>query len=400
MKLLVLVEQHLVQLANGEIWTNDMVNALFWERYLNVFEDIIVCGRIMKRNDNDSSGLAKSSREHVRFIPLPDFRGIGGILKNIFKIRSILKVAISQSDCIIYRAPSPISLVAYPLIRDSNKPFALELMNNPITQYSRESLNSWMQPLIQKVVTNQTREMCLKANGVAYVTEHVLQKLFPCRAMEKGDNVDRNYFQSHYSTIRISQEDYKFVSMGNQLPETVVIVHSGKMNDNRKGQDILIRAVRLLKDAGYHVILRLMGDGVVRKKFEAMVQDLDLRDDVEFLGWKTGYNEVQNVLQTSHLFVFPSLGEGLPRSVIEAMANGLITVASAVDGIRELLPDKLLVYSNTPQDFAKRIEEVILNWTEFNQLRKQTFQKSKEYENTILTKRRNEFYTNLKNCCK
>ena len=124
MKLLVLVEQHLVQLANGEIWTNDMVNALFWERYLNVFEDIIVCGRIMKRNDNDSSGLAKSSREHVRFIPLPDFRGIGGILKNIFKIRSILKVAISQSDCIIYRAPSPISLVAYPLIRDSNKPFA------------------------------------------------------------------------------------------------------------------------------------------------------------------------------------------------------------------------------------------------------------------------------------
>ena len=150
MKLLVLVEQHFIQLANGEIWTNDMVNASFWERYLNVFEDIIVCGRITKQGNNNSKGLAKSSREHVSFMPLPNFRGITGLAKNFFAVRKIIKQAIVLCDCIIYRAPSPISLVAYPLIRDSGKPFALELMNNPITQYSKESLNSWMQPFILK----------------------------------------------------------------------------------------------------------------------------------------------------------------------------------------------------------------------------------------------------------
>ena len=398
MKLLVLVEQHFIQLANGEIWTNDMVNASFWERYLNVFEDIIVCGRITKQGNNNCKGLAKSSREHVSFMPLPNFRGITGLAKNFFAVRKIIKQAIVLCDCIIYRAPSPISLVAYPLIRDSGKPFALELMNNPITQYSKESLNSWMQPFILKIVTNQTREMCLRANGVAYVTEHILQELFPCKSLKKG--ITTNYFHSHYSTIRIYPEDYKFASISGSLPETIVITHSGKMNDNRKGQDILIRVVKLLKDEGYRVSLRLLGDGVIRNRFETLAHDLGVTNEVEFLGWKTGYKEVQEVLQDSHLFVFPSLGEGLPRSVIEAMANGLITIASAVDGITELLPDKLLVHHNTPDDFAEKIKEVINNWNYFNNLRERTFQKSKEYENTILTKRRNEFYANLKKCCK
>ena len=396
MTLLVLVEQHMMRLANGEVWTYDMVNASFWERYLNVFEKIIVCGRIEKRSDNDTAGLAKSSRENVEFVAMPNFRGIKGLIANYFRIRKIIKFAISKADCIIYRAPSPISLVAYPLVRKSQKTFAVELMNNPITQYSKESLNSILQSVIKKYVTKQTRDMCMTANGVSYVTECTLQNMFPCQSLQKEAN---GYFHGSYSTIQIYQSDYQFMQFGEILPRPLVIAHSGKMNDNRKGQDLLIRVLKELTDKGYDVELRLIGDGVIRKDFERLSEDIGVSNKVSFLGWKTGYKEVQKVLQESHLFVFPSLGEGLPRSVIEAMANGLITIASDVDGLKELLPKDLLVYEHTTEAFTKKISDIIANWEFYNDLRNTTFKKSLCYENSLLTQKRNLFYIKLKECC-
>lgn len=393
MTLLVIVEQHMTRLANGEVWTYDMVNADFWERYLNVFEHIIVCGRIEQRDNNDTTGLAKSSRPHVDFVDMPDFRGVSGLLKNYFSIKKVLKKAIGMADRVIYRAPSPISMVAYPIVRKCKKPFALELMNNPITQYSRESLNSWIQPFIKLFVTRQTRSMCANANGVSYVTENVLQKLFPCRGT---NNSGTNYFYSHYSTIQLKKEDYSYIDFPEYRPERVVIVHSGKMNDNRKGQDILIKVVRKLNDKNYNVELILIGDGVIRANLEQLARDLDVADSVSFIGWKTGYKEIQKVLKCSHIFAFPSLGEGLPRSVIEAMANSLITVASDVDGIKELLPNDLLIHANNEDSFASKIEDILDNWSKYNKLRKGLFDKSMEYENELLTQRRNEFYMNLK----
>ena len=383
----------MTRLANGEVWTYDMVNADFWERYLNVFEHIVVCGRIEQRDNNDTTGLTISSRPNVDFVDMPNFRGVSGLLKNYFSIKKVLKKAIGMADRVIYRAPSPISMVAYPIVRKCKKPFALELMNNPITQYSRESLNSWLQPFIKLFVTRQTRSMCVNANGVSYVTENVLQKLFPCRGMNISS---ANYFYSYYSTIQLKKEDYSYIDFPEYRPERVVIVHSGKMNDNRKGQDILIKVVRKLNDKNYNVELVLIGDGVIRANLEQLARDLDVADRVSFIGWKIGYKEVQKVLKRSHIFAFPSLGEGLPRSVIEAMANSLITVASDVDGIKELLPNDLLIHSNNEDSFSSKIEDILDNWSKYNKLRKGLFDKSMEYENELLTQRRNEFYMNLK----
>jgi len=396
MTLLVIVEQHFSRLQNGEVWTYDMTTSDFWQRYLNVFEHLVVCGRIERKGDSDTKGLKKSSRPEVDFVDMPNFRGVTGLLKNIHEVRKILRNAISMANCIIYRAPSPISMIAYPVVKASKKPFAFEIMNNPWTQYSKESINSFLQPLILRYIVRQTHSMCKSANGVSYVTEQVLQDLFPCRAMFEKDS---KCFTSHYSTISIIKEQYNFVEMDSVLPQPLVIVHSGKMNDNRKGQDILIKAVKILQDKGSGIRLKLIGDGVMRKDFERLATEVGVEKQVEFVGWKTGYAEVQKELQTSHVFAFPSLGEGLPRSVIEAMANGLVVVASDVDGITELLPNELMVHENTAEAFAEKISDIIRNWGHYNTLRQQTFNKAKEYENSILTERRNKFYKKLKDCC-
>ncbi|GLX67373.1 glycosyltransferase family 4 protein [Paenibacillus glycanilyticus] len=397
MKLLVIQEQHFTRLPNGEVWVDEQSNATFWDRYLNVFEEIVVCGRFTHAQSNDTDKLMRSDRERVSFIELPNFRGVGGLLKNLFNVMRIIKSAINQSDCVIFRAPSPISMIAYPLVKASNKPYAVEIMNNPQTVFSKDSMKNFYQPLITFLMVSQTKSMCMSANGVSYVTAKVLQELYPSRAKKKGES--KRYFESHYSTICLEESHYSFSEFGATLPKPLIMIHTGKMQDNRKGQDIFIESIAKLRRKGYEVEGILVGDGVMRNDFENLGQQLGISDSLNFVGWKAGYNAVQAELKKAHIVVFPSMGEGLPRSVIEAMANGLLCIGSKVDGICELLEDNSLVSNINSDSFVNSIEYYLKNWEEVKSVRKKQFDTSKEYENSKLEKRRTEFYFKLKEVC-
>ena len=79
----------------------------------------------------------------------------------------------------------------------------------------------------------------------------------------------------------------------------------------------------------------------MRQEFEEMAKELGVSNAIEFTGWKSGFKQVQAELLRGHFFVFPSSGEGLPRSVIEAMASGLLCFGSKIDGVVELLNEKM-----------------------------------------------------------
>ncbi len=395
MKLLVIQEQHFMKLPNGEIWVDKQSDVKFWDRYLSVFDEIVVCAR-MRECESVGKKALRSDRDRVSFVGMPDFRGTGGIVKNYAAIQRALKTALAQTDCVIFRAPSPISMVSYNIVKRSKKPFAVELMNNPMTHFSSQSMKSFYQPLIQKKITNQTKKMCLKANGVAYVTEHVLQELYPSTARIKGES--NRYFESYYSTINLSAESFVNKQWSDDLPDPIVFIHSGEMMDYRKGQNVFIETLANLKSKGFSVKGILIGDGDKRQEFEELAAKLDIRDEIEFTGWKSGFALVQKELLRGHIFVFPSTGEGLPRSLIEAMASGMLCFGSDIDGICELLPEKLLVKELSAEAFTDKIVPLLENWSEISALKEQLFEKSKEYENSKLNIRRRAFYSKLKKC--
>ena len=394
MKLLVIQEQHFTQKSNGEIWVDKQSDCSFWNRYLEVFDEIVVCAR-MKYSDKMQVKALRSDRENVSFVGLPDFRGAAGIVKNYPAIRHSLERALSQVDCVIFRAPSPISLVTYGLVKKSGKPFAIELMNNPHTHFSPKAMHHWYQPVIQWFITNQTKRMCRRANGVAYVTERVLQKMYPS-AVQIAGHESIAHFEAHYSTINLAENDYICDIWPDTVPKPLYLVHSGEMIDDRKGQDIFIKCVFELRNRGYDARGILIGDGENRSKFELLGKELGIDNFLSFVGWQSGFKKVQEQLHKGHFFVFPSIGEGLPRSVIEAMATGLLCFGSNVDGIPELLEKSCLVDDWSAQAFADRIEKYIISWNDAIKMREVQFLKSKEYENHILQQSRNIFYKKLR----
>ncbi|MHC8970656.1 glycosyltransferase [Priestia aryabhattai] len=397
MKLLVIQEQHFKRLPNGEVWVDEQSNAKFWERYLNVFEEIIVCARFLHVDSVDQSKYMRSDRTQVSFVELPNFRGVAGLAKNASKVIQVMRTAMRECDCIIFRAPSPISMVAYPLAKLSKKPYAVEIMNNPATHFSKEAMRNFYQPIITKVMVQHTKSMCMSANGVSYVTEHFLQKLYPSKARLKGEQ--KEFFESSYSTIRLEDSHYRYESWNKQLPNKITLIHSGKMQDNRKGQDIFIKAISILRSKGRNVEGILVGDGIMRSEFEELGRNLHISNYLEFVGWRGGFEAVQNELLRAQIAIFPSMGEGLPRSVIEAMASGLLCIGSKVDGICELLDEDLLVQELDGESFALYIDKFLNDWELVEGKRRRLFETAQKYRYSILEKRRNEFYSKLRDLC-
>lgn len=101
--------------------------------------------------------------------------------------------------------------------------------------------------------------------------------------------------------------------------ETVVIGHVGRFAPP-KNHKYLIELFDLVRKRISNMVLLLIGDGELRSQVENQVKDLGLEGKVIFTGQRT---DVSQLLQAMDIFVFPSIYEGLPVSLIEAQASGL-----------------------------------------------------------------------------
>ncbi|MEG3640520.1 TIGR03088 family PEP-CTERM/XrtA system glycosyltransferase [Magnetococcus sp. PR-3] len=103
-----------------------------------------------------------------------------------------------------------------------------------------------------------------------------------------------------------------------------------------KDQANLLNALKILKDQGVlgAFKLALVGDGPERQRLENQVNRFHLETAVQFLGT---HEDVAPLVAAADLFVLPSLAEGTPLTVLEAMACGAPIVASAVGGVPDLV---------------------------------------------------------------
>lgn len=142
------------------------------------------------------------------------------------------------------------------------------------------------------------------------------------------------------------------------LPASVrTVVAVGRLSPE-KGHRVLIEAaeiVRRRQDIRY----LLVGDGSLRGSLSGLVAERRLEEHVRFLGFR---NDIPEILSASDLLVLPSLSEGLPWVLLEAMAAGKPVIASDVGGVREVLVEGetgRLVPPGDPQALANVLEELL-----------------------------------------
>jgi glycosyltransferase involved in cell wall biosynthesis len=150
-------------------------------------------------------------------------------------------------------------------------------------------------------------------------------------------------------------------------PGSQTLLFVGRL-DPQKGPFVLMAALRELfpRRADLHGLV--VGDGPLRDTLHAWVAKENLSSRVHFAGRRT---DVPSLLRAADLFVLPSLWEGLPNVVLEAMAAGTPVVASRVEGISDLLVDDrtgLIVPPNSASDLAAAIDRVLADRNESRQM--------------------------------
>jgi len=103
-----------------------------------------------------------------------------------------------------------------------------------------------------------------------------------------------------------------------------------------KGVSYLLKAMSFLKEDFPSLCLEIAGEGPLRADLESEAARLGLSDCVRFLGWMDPWDQLR---ARWAVMVQPSLQEGLPLSVLEAMGDGLPIVASCVGGVPEVFLD-------------------------------------------------------------
>jgi glycosyltransferase involved in cell wall biosynthesis len=137
-----------------------------------------------------------------------------------------------------------------------------------------------------------------------------------------------------------------------------LVVFAGRLAP-QKGVADLIAALDLLQHVLPEVRTLIAGDGPLRSELENLAHDFHLHGRVKFLGHR---EDVPRLLAAADMLVLPSLYEGLPNVVLEAMQLGKPVVATAAPGTTEVVVDGqtgILVPLHTPVELARAMRAVL-----------------------------------------
>jgi glycosyltransferase involved in cell wall biosynthesis len=167
-------------------------------------------------------------------------------------------------------------------------------------------------------------------------------------------------------------------------PRTRLVLRTvslGRLGANKGSYD-LIRAIGMLpNDIRANLRVTLAGDGEVDQVRE-FVRVNALDDTVDVVGW-VGPAERDRLLAESAIFVLPSYSEGLPMAVLEAMANGVVPVTTAVGAIPEVVADGVngvLVRPGDPGQLAAALQSLIADAELRNRLAAAAHARAREFD--------------------
>ena len=134
--------------------------------------------------------------------------------------------------------------------------------------------------------------------------------------------------------ILISNEEKENLKQELKIDDkSVVCTYVAELNKN-KNQQLLIKAIKRLKDDNNNVTLLLVGKGKYEQKLLKLIKKLNLEENVKLLGYRS---DIVKILSITDIYLASSLREGLPVNVMEAMYMGLPIIAVDNRGHRELV---------------------------------------------------------------
>ena len=177
------------------------------------------------------------------------------------------------------------------------------------------------------------------------------------------------------SDEEIAQEKEKW-----NIPKNSFVVGTVGRIDEQKGNVYLIDAAKKIIQENPHVIFMLVGDGPLEQKLKKQCQDNGIEDNIIFTGYQSEVAKIQSIFDVQ---IFPSLWEGTPLTLFEAMATKRAIVSTNVDGLGEVLENEktaLVVEARNSDALASSVNRLIDDKELQVRLSENAWAESKKYD--------------------
>ena len=161
----------------------------------------------------------------------------------------------------------------------------------------------------------------------------------------------------------------------------VSLLYVGRIT-HEKGLHDLIRASRLLVDEGRNIRVCICGEGPERVNLEKLTNELHMDRCVKFMGYVPQGERLESIFLDNDIFVLPSISEGTPKVLLEAMAKGVPVIATHVGGVPDIVHDRvngILVSPQCPELIAGAVRGYINNSEMMNSIVRNAYEFVKKH---------------------
>ncbi len=370
MNLLVALEHHFIRCSGG-VFTDLAFGYDYWREYLEVFDEIIVAARV-KRLDSAPNGMMQADGEKVKFFDMPDYYGIKSFLIKFPIIFWRAFKATCQADRYLLRSGNIGTFIWLGLLLRFRNRYARECMGHVKEGITAERPKTIFYKLITEVSEWICKYQVKKAVCASYTSEF-LRKCYPCQTPQaefvfSGVRLTDNVITSPRSEVFFRMVPFKLLSIGRV--------------ELQKGHLWLVNAaIELAKRKELPLwTLDIVGPGTQIPVLKQIVQEHQLVDRIRIIGSVKWGEELFSYIDHSALFILPSLTEGMPRSLIEAMARGIPAIGSNTGGIPELLSEEDLVEVENIRALADKIAQCMVAPDRLTQMSLRNFQRAKDFK--------------------
>jgi glycosyltransferase involved in cell wall biosynthesis len=216
------------------------------------------------------------------------------------------------------------------------------------------STNTWKN-IIHRVVDNILARFSTKVIACSHTVAQGLQQrdfISDKKIVTISNGIDFERFSTLKPTV---MSEIKYLR-----EKTIKMALIGRLHP-AKGHTDLLSVLAKLKQDGLNFHVFFVGEGELKNEIAEAISALDLHDYVSMLGFR---RDIPNILANIDILLMPSRWEGLPITLLEAMAMAKPVLASAVGGIPDVISDGengLLFKAGNEQELSKKLRNLLMS---------------------------------------
>lgn len=228
-----------------------------------------------------------------------------------------------------------------------------------------------------------------QSDGVTAVSESLKKDTYANFKIDKEIEVIPNFIDLERFSKKAKDHFRKAVAPNGER----LVVHTSNFRKVKRVQDVVHVFSKIRKEIPSKLLL--IGDGPERHNIEQLCRELDLCDDVRFLGKQ---DMIEEILSICDLFVMPSETESFGLAALEAMACQVPVISSNAGGIPELNINGVTGFMSNVgdvEDMAKNALTILRTDESLKKFKSQALSRAKEFDTHVITPMYEQYYAKV-----